>query len=131
MNVYFVRAKDHALMKIGKATDVGRRLKEIQTSCPYELEIMGVIKCKSEAHAFAVEKMAHEYLENSRTHGEWFRHNNRTEAVLRVVTNRAESLKDAYQAFRAERNRTRKQRKKDQKAQYRELCAHIRDITRT
>lgn len=60
------------LLKVGKAADVQRRLSELQTGCPHDLSIAASLKCKSEAHAFAVEQAAHEYLAASRKRGEWF-----------------------------------------------------------
>jgi hypothetical protein len=74
MNVYFVKAFGKPpRMKIGKAADVEQRIRELQTGCPYELKLMATIKCRSDQHAFQVERLAHEFFKEFRTRGEWFK----------------------------------------------------------
>ncbi len=77
MNVYFMVAKNQTkrLLKIGKANDPARRLKQIQVGCPYRITLFSVIRCRSDQHAFAVEKAAHEVFKHKRcrNNGEWFR----------------------------------------------------------
>ena len=74
MYVYFIRADGKPKrLKIGKATDPAKRLKELQTGCPYPLSIAAQIKCRSDRHALLVEQLAHSYFAAYRTHGEWFK----------------------------------------------------------
>lgn len=74
MYVYFVRARGKPQrLKIGKASDPERRLKELQTGCPYPLQLEAKLKCRNERHAFQVERAAHEYFAAERTIGEWFK----------------------------------------------------------
>jgi hypothetical protein len=74
MYVYFIKAFGKPpRMKIGKAADPDKRLKELQTGCPYDLAIMAKIRCRSEKHALYVEKLAHQYFKEYRMRGEWFK----------------------------------------------------------
>lgn len=74
MYVYFMRAKGKPVrMKIGKAADPDKRLKELQTGCPYPLSIVARVRCRSDRHAYEVEKLAHQYFWRYHTQGEWFR----------------------------------------------------------
>jgi hypothetical protein len=74
MYVYFIKAHGKPpRMKIGKANDVEARLAGLKTGCPYKLSLMAKIKCRSEKHAFQVEKLAHEFFKEHRAYGEWFR----------------------------------------------------------
>jgi hypothetical protein len=83
MYVYFIRCRgDKSRLKIGKAADPNRRLAELQTGCPYPMTLESKIKCRSEKHAFYVEKLAHVYFKDYRTQGEWFKC---TDAVLSKV----------------------------------------------
>ncbi len=63
--VYFVRAADR--VKIGKANNVERRLRELQTSAPHALELLAV------AQGGLAEEAAYHYrFKADRLHGEWF-----------------------------------------------------------
>lgn len=76
MYVYFIKAfgeRDLVRIKIGKAKDPEERLKTLQTGSPVKLKLIGVIKCKSSAHAYHVEKLAHDRFYKQRKRGEWFR----------------------------------------------------------
>lgn len=77
MNVYFIVAKNQTkrLLKIGKASDVQRRLSQIQVGCPYRVYLYSTIRCKDDQEAFAVERAAHEVFRKKRLrmNGEWFR----------------------------------------------------------
>lgn len=62
------------LLKIGKARDVEKRLKQLQTASPYGLYVLATIKCRDDKHAFRVEHAAHEVFRAKRVrqNGEWF-----------------------------------------------------------
>jgi hypothetical protein len=69
-SIYFAQAKTLGFIKIGAAADVVGRLKEIQTGCPDEVELLGVIRdldC-----ALRREGELHRRFAKSRHRGEWF-----------------------------------------------------------
>jgi len=69
--VYVIGAEDGA-QKIGVSNRPEARLIDLQTACPMVLKIHGVSACQDEAHARAVERLAHRILHRSRRRGEWF-----------------------------------------------------------
>ena len=62
---YFIQAGDGPV-KIGRATDVAARLRELQVGNPEKLKILCATKLLSEAQA-------HELFAEDRLRGEWFR----------------------------------------------------------
>jgi hypothetical protein len=68
MNVY-VLAGGRRHVKIGIARDVMKRLRGVQTGCPFKLRI---VKQWNTGRAAEVEKAAHRILSNYRWTGEWF-----------------------------------------------------------
>lgn len=69
--------------KIGVAADVAARLIQLQTGCPSQLQLFGVLRCQSRAHAFDVEQRLHALFAHKRVCGEWFRVSNRMALALR------------------------------------------------
>lgn len=63
--VYFARAGER--VKIGKARDVAARLRELQTSAPFKLELMAVMP-----GSFEEERAVHDRFKHLRVVGEWF-----------------------------------------------------------
>ena len=70
MYVYFLRTKNK--LKIGKSRNPMERMRTLQTGCPTEITFSGAIKCKSDAHAFHIEKRFHEFFAPRHKRGEWF-----------------------------------------------------------
>lgn len=76
--------------KIGKAVDVARRLKELQTGNASELRVSTCLVCDSDHESYRAERAAHKILEERRASGEWFlvseRHAEQTlyEAAMKV-----------------------------------------------
>lgn len=68
--VYFVQATGSGLIKIGKATRPGSRLKELQTSCPDALKLLATIEDKSGG---ALETFLHAQFAADHVRGEWFK----------------------------------------------------------
>jgi hypothetical protein len=56
-----------SLFKIGKADDVRRRVANLQTGCPYPLEVVNVFDGGER-----LEGEMHEWFGHRRVHGEWF-----------------------------------------------------------
>lgn len=73
MHVYFIRTKDAAnLIKIGKSTNVAKRIDGLQTGSPAQLELIGTIECVNVQQAGSLEKLLHRVFACYRTRGEWF-----------------------------------------------------------
>lgn len=68
--VYFIVSNQFNFCKIGFSANPTSRLKEIQTGCPFDLSIAGIIKGSKKR-----EKEFHEMFKEYRTHGEWFKTN--------------------------------------------------------
>ena len=62
---YVMRAGERGLVKIGKAANVERRRKELQTGCPVRLKVLRVIH-------FDCERRMHERFAHVWKSGEWF-----------------------------------------------------------
>jgi hypothetical protein len=75
MYVYFIKAGSNPpMLKIGKANDPEVRRVELQTGCPFEMRLMGYLKCKSQMHSHAVEQQLHRLFRKEAFRGEWFRY---------------------------------------------------------
>jgi hypothetical protein len=70
--VYFIQAKNSKKVKIGRAVDPEKRLKELQTGNPEELSILGLIDCESIYEADCREEQLHKEFQHLRLQGEWF-----------------------------------------------------------
>jgi hypothetical protein len=68
--VYFIRSREY--VKIGRATDVYKRLNELQVAVPWELELCAIISC-SRVAARAIESALHLNFRALCVRGEWFR----------------------------------------------------------
>jgi hypothetical protein len=64
--VYFIKCNEY--IKIGKADNLPKRLKQLQTSNPYELSIIGAISGNLD-----IEKEAHSNFKHLHHKGEWFK----------------------------------------------------------
>jgi hypothetical protein len=67
MTIYVVRAIDTCRVKIGCTKDVDARLAELQTGCPFRLELI----CTMDG-MHRTEGYIHEILKGYRVQGEWF-----------------------------------------------------------
>jgi len=73
MNVYFIKCCDNkGFIKIGVANDPYKRLDDLQVGCPYRLEIIAVIKCRTKKHAYSTESYLHKVFRKTSVRGEWF-----------------------------------------------------------
>jgi len=113
MFVYFVKTKAHPqMLKIGKANDVVMRIAQLQTGCPYQLQLIGMLKCKSEMHARTIEQTAHRVFQRARKRGEWFEYSRHVHlAVMAVLESPIENLREAARnAFNKSRDESRAKR---------------------
>ena len=66
--IYFFINEKYRFCKIGYSINPSERLKSVQTGCPFELTIAGIIKGD-----FYKEKSFYEMFSKCRTYGEWFK----------------------------------------------------------
>jgi len=108
-----VKTKAHPqMLKIGKANDVVMRIAQLQTGCPYQLQLIGMLKCKSEMHARTIEQTAHRVFQRARKRGEWFEYSRHVHlAVMAVLESPIENLREAARnAFNKSRDESRAKR---------------------
>lgn len=67
--VYFILGADSGRFKIGRALDVEKRIKAMQTGCSETLSVYGVLPAVSPA---ALERALHKRFASCRVQGEWF-----------------------------------------------------------
>lgn len=68
--VYFIT--DGHYVKIGVASDLGKRLAQLQTGNPNKLSVKCVIEFGSKSKAQYYENKLHKYFESKHQLGEWF-----------------------------------------------------------
>lgn len=74
MFVYFIITEEKPKrIKIGKSGNPEKRIKALQTGCPYKLKLLGSIKCKNNRDSINIEKAAHAFFGDYRVIGEWFK----------------------------------------------------------
>lgn len=80
-NVYFLKAAESNLIKIGKTNgDVLKRKREIQNMSPVHLYALGVLQ---NDNYHKLEKEFHELFAPYRSHGEWFEFSRAHRAALK------------------------------------------------
>lgn len=67
--VYLIRAGETNLYKIGRTTDINRRLKQLQGMGAHTLQVIQLFSCHD---AVAVESALHKKFRAYRVQGEWF-----------------------------------------------------------
>lgn len=65
--VYVIGSTGSGLVKIGRSTNLARRLAAIQTTCPTKVEVLWQTEGGS-----PLERTLHKDFQHLRTHGEWF-----------------------------------------------------------
>ncbi|HEY9768560.1 MAG TPA: GIY-YIG nuclease family protein [Coleofasciculaceae cyanobacterium] len=71
--VYFIHSEESNTIKIGRAKNVEKRLKSLQTANPYELKIIKMFKVKGGKAAQELEHDLHQKFDHLRLSGEWFK----------------------------------------------------------
>jgi len=71
--VYFILNEDSNAIKIGRARDVTKRLKALQTSSPAHLKLLKTIQTEGSEAAAELEQSLHKQFWDLRLAGEWFR----------------------------------------------------------
>jgi hypothetical protein len=86
MYVYFIKAKSKPpMVKIGRAKDPEHRLVELQIGCPFELKLVGKLKCRSEEHTSEAERHLHHLFRRDRQRGEWFKYINNVPRIISAI----------------------------------------------
>lgn len=77
MQIYLIKAQEINLYKIGFSKNANKRIKQLQTGCPYQLEIVSIYEPKM--FPYKVEKVMHRSLsiykkdeDEASLMGEWF-----------------------------------------------------------
>lgn len=79
-SVYFL-ACDNKYLKIGFAGNVSERVKELQTGCPFELKLIGVLTDVPEE----CERWFHAVLREEHVRGEWFNLTTRVRLLVHEI----------------------------------------------
>ncbi len=83
--IYFIFNEHSNAIKIGRAKNVARRLKTLQTSSPAPLLLLKTIQIEGEKAAMTLAASLHQQFSDLRLSGEWFR----AAALLRDYIDRA------------------------------------------
>jgi hypothetical protein len=71
--VYFILNKDSNAVKIGRAKDLEKRMKALQTSSPAKLKLIKSVQVEGGEAAQELEKSLHQQFSTIRLVGEWFK----------------------------------------------------------
>jgi T5orf172 domain len=71
--VYFILNEDSNAIKIGRAKDLAKRMKALQTSSPAQLKLIKSVQVESGEAAQALEQSLHRQFGEIRLAGEWFK----------------------------------------------------------
>lgn len=71
--VYFVLNEDSNAIKIGRARDLAKRMKALQTSSPAVLKLIKAIQVEGSGKAQELERSLHQQFSEMRLSGEWFK----------------------------------------------------------
>lgn len=72
MYIYIIQCGDTPMYKVGVTSGLSRRLENLQTGCPYQLQYTFIVHCKSKHIAFSMETTLHCRLKPYHVRGEWF-----------------------------------------------------------
>lgn len=71
--VYFILNQDSRAIKIGRARDIDRRIKSLQTASPAQLKLIKTIQVHGSKEVHAKERELHKKFKHLHINGEWFR----------------------------------------------------------
>lgn len=71
--VYFIFNEDSNAIKIGRAKDLPKRMKALQTSSPTRLRLIKSVQVEGGEEAQQLEKLLHKQFNEIRLAGEWFK----------------------------------------------------------
>lgn len=85
--IYAIEAVGTGFIKFGRATSVGKRLKELEVGCPHELHILAIAEWPDHT-----EPGIHRFLQASHERGEWFRASDDTALLIQCFNDREAGL---------------------------------------
>jgi hypothetical protein len=71
--VYFIRDLVTSDTKIGRTSDLRKRLHGLQTSTPHRLRVVDYVVCDSEQETIQLESFYHHHMRGQWISGEWYR----------------------------------------------------------
>lgn len=71
--VYFILNEDSYAIKIGRAKDLAKRIKALQTSSPAKLKLIKSVQVEGDKEAQKLERSLHQQFNGIRLVGEWFK----------------------------------------------------------
>lgn len=71
--VYFILNEDSNAVKIGRAKDLEKRMRALQTSSPAKLKLIKSVQVEGGEEAHALEQSLHKQFSEIRLAGEWFK----------------------------------------------------------
>jgi hypothetical protein len=73
MNVYFIASERCGTVKIGKSSNIRRRLESVRTDCPDNgVYLLGFIHCRNYENGSWLEHHLHRVFNKYHSHREWF-----------------------------------------------------------
>lgn len=78
--VYAILARKVNRVKIGYSKDPKRRLRDMITSCPVKLELLGFIP-----GSLSLESLLHEEAQKRRIRGEWFEYSGSAKSIANAI----------------------------------------------
>ena len=89
--VYILKAGE--FYKIGLTSNtIDKRIKELQTGCPYEIKEIFKTSSLTKKEAFELERFLHKKFKRFHSYGEWFKLNNNKLKELVLFTDRLSSI---------------------------------------
>ncbi|WP_319422415.1 GIY-YIG nuclease family protein [Pleurocapsa sp. FMAR1] len=83
--IYFIFNADSNAIKIGKAKDVYKRMKSLQTGTPVYLKLLKIIDKKAGKEARDTEQSLHRQFKHLKLLGEWFKFNDELQEFIRQL----------------------------------------------
>lgn len=72
MSFVYLIASGRDIIKVGKAIDVRKRVRGLQTASPFHMQIIHTIEVSAK-HVLALERLIHKRLKRYHMRGEWFK----------------------------------------------------------
>lgn len=92
--IYAIRAVGTEYIKFGKAKSVGKRLAELETGCPHDLEILAVADWPDEQ-----ERAVHRYLQSQAHRREWFKDGEMAQEVISWMADQENGMRKLLNAI--------------------------------
>lgn len=92
--IYAISAVGTEYIKFGRATSIGQRLRELDTGCPHELNVLATAQWQDGA-----ERAIHRLLAGHRAKGEWFSDCDTARQIIEWMWRGEDGLKDLRAAM--------------------------------